>query len=51
VEGNKIHVVRRFEMKTNRIPRENYEEFRKFVGEIERAENEHVILSKEGGEE
>ncbi len=51
VEGNKIKVTRRFEMKTNRIPREAYDEFRKFVGEIERAENERVILSKEGGEE
>ncbi len=51
VEKGKVHAVRKFAMKTNRIPRESYEEFRKFVGEIEKAENERVILSKEGGEE
>jgi tetratricopeptide (TPR) repeat protein len=51
VDKGKIHVVRKLAMKTNRIPRESYEDFRKFVGEIERAENERVVLSKEGGEE
>jgi tetratricopeptide (TPR) repeat protein/transglutaminase-like putative cysteine protease len=49
--GKRLHVVRKFAMKTNRIPKERYDEFRKFVGTIERAENERVILSKEGGEE
>jgi tetratricopeptide (TPR) repeat protein len=51
VEKGKIKVVRRFEMKTNRIPKDKYDDFRKFVGDIERAENERVLLSKEGGEE
>lgn len=51
LEKGKLHAIRKFSMKTNRIPRESYEEFRKFVGEIEKAENERVILSKEGGEE
>ena len=51
LEGGKLHIVRKFDVKTNRIPKDRYEEFRKFVGDIERAENERVILTKEGGEE
>jgi hypothetical protein len=51
LKGNKLSVTRSFEMKTNRIPRAQYEEFRKFVGTIERSEDERVILSKDKGEE
>jgi tetratricopeptide (TPR) repeat protein/transglutaminase-like putative cysteine protease len=51
LEKGKLHAIRKLELKTNRIPREKYDEFRKMLGEIERSENDRVILSKEGGEE
>ncbi|MBI3726471.1 DUF3857 domain-containing protein [bacterium] len=50
-EGNKLKVARKLKLSTNRISRAEYDAFRKFVGTIERAEKEKVLLSKEGGEE
>jgi hypothetical protein len=51
LSGGKIEVKRTFRVKTNRIEKEKYAEFRSWIGQVERAENEKVIISKEGDSE
>jgi hypothetical protein len=50
-EGNTLIMHRVLRFKTGRIPREQYEAFRKFVQDIERAESERPTLGGKGTEQ
>lgn len=47
--GNgKLEYVRRLEVRANKLPPEQYEAYRKFVGEIVKADGMQVVLIKQG---
>lgn len=48
LEGGVLKVRRVLQLKAPRVPVERYEEFRAWVGQIERAEAEHPVLRKGG---
>lgn len=48
-KGNRLKAKRVLKLKTNRIPKAQYEAFRKFVEQIDQAESEKPVLGK-GGE-
>ena len=50
-EGPRLRVRRALKLETNRIPLKDYQAFRKFVRDIEQAEDQRPVLGGAGGEQ
>ena len=46
-DGNKIEVDSSFKLKTARIPKGDYKAWRDFAGEIDRAQDEEIVIEPE----